>query len=132
MTAPASQRRRGFLLLEVVVALLLFSLGLVGMLRLQARASQLSVDTEDRSRAALLANEMVASIWAQRTLTVDAATLLAWQTKVSTPSAGGLLDGLGIVDNTDPQLAVITITWRPVARLAEVGQHQYITKVVLP
>jgi hypothetical protein len=36
------------------------------------------------------------------------------------------------VDNTDPQLAVITITWRPVAGKAEVGQHQYITKVVLP
>jgi type IV pilus assembly protein PilV len=132
MTAPASQRRRGFLLLEVVVALLLFSLGLVGMLRLQARASQLSVDTEDRSRAALLANEMVASIWAQRTLTVDAATLLAWQTKVSTPSAGGLPGGAGTVDNTDPQLAIIAITWIPVAGKAEVGQHQYITKVVLP
>jgi len=132
MTAAALQRRRGFLLLEVVVALLLFSLGLVGMLKLQARASQLSVDTEDRSRAALLANEMVASMWAQRTLTVDADTKQAWQTKVSTPSSGGLADGQGIVDNTDPQLAVITITWRPVAGKAEVGQHQYITKVVLP
>ncbi len=132
MTTPKAQRRRGFLLLEVVVALLLFSLGLLGMVKLQASASQLSVDAEDRSRAALLANEMVASMWAQRTLQVDDATKLAWQTKVSTPAAGGLNAGSGDVNNDDPLLAVITVTWSPVTRKAELGEHQYITKVVMP
>jgi type IV pilus assembly protein PilV len=132
MTARAHQRLRGFLLLEVVVALLLFSLGLLGMVKLQARASQLAVDAEDRSRAALLANEMVAAMWAQRTLAVDADTLKAWKTKVNTPAAGGLPDGRGDVTLNNPQLAIVTVMWSPVAGKALVGDHQYITKVVIP
>lgn len=128
MTAPEPQRQTGFLLLEVVAALLLFSLGLLGMVQLQARASQLSVDAEDRSRAALLANEMVASMWAQRTLTVDAATLLAWQTKVADPSAG-LPGGRAGVNNDDPRLAIISIAWMPTARQADIGAHIYTTSV---
>lgn len=132
MTARPPLRQRGFLLLEVVVALLLFSLGLVGMVKLQARASQLAVDAEDRSRAALLANELVASIWAQQSLQVDADTLKAWQTKVGAPDSGGLPGGAGAIDTSNPDLAVITITWEPVARPAETGEHQYITKVVKP
>jgi type IV pilus assembly protein PilV len=132
MNTPARPVQRGFLLLEVVAALLLFSLGLLGMIQLQARASQLSIDAEDRSRAALLANEMVASMWAQRKLKVDDATLLAWQAKVADPAAGGLQDGRGVVNNNDPALAIITVMWTPVAGQTVRLDHQYSTSVVMP
>jgi type IV pilus assembly protein PilV len=132
MSARKPLRQQGFLLLEVVAALLLFSLGLLGMIQLQARASQLSVDAEDRSRAALLANEMVASMWAQRTLKVDDATLKTWQDKVSTPSAGGLAGGRGEVDTDVADLAIITIIWSPVAGQTVKTEHRYTTSVVMP
>jgi type IV pilus assembly protein PilV len=132
MTTPLVRRQRGFLLLEVVAALLLFSIGLLGMIQLQARASQLSVDAEDRSRAALLANEMVASMWAQRKLKVDDATLKAWQGKVSTPSAGGLLGAEGKVDHSVPALATISIEWSPVVGQTTTFNHKYTTSVVMP
>lgn len=134
--SPGAQRRQaGFLLLEVVVALLLFSLGIGGMLRLQARASQLALAAEDRGRASSLANELVATMWAQRTLNVNATDLATWTTKVGNMGAGGLPNGVGAVtlDNaTTPQLATITITWTPIARDASDSAHQYITRVVLP
>jgi type IV pilus assembly protein PilV len=133
MNSRVRHGQAGFLLLEVVAALLLFSLGLLGMVQLQARASQLSVDAEDRSRAALLANEMVASMWAQRTLTVDDATLQAWQSKVADTAAGGLPGGRALVINDQPRLAVISIAWKIDDRLAnDVRVHRYITQVVMP
>jgi type IV pilus assembly protein PilV len=136
LMSPATLRRQaGFLLLEVVVALLLFSLGIGGMLRLQARASQLALAAEDRGRASSLANELVATMWAQRTLNVNATDLSTWTSKVGNMSAGGLPNGVGAVtlDNPSaPQLATITITWRPIARDTTDTAHQYITKVVLP
>jgi len=134
MNAHPSRALRGFLLLEVVVALLLFSLGLLGMVQLQARASQLSVDAEDRSRAALLANELVASMWAQRTVQVDNATLLAWQTKVADTAAAGQPAGRAqlVIDTADPRLAVIRIDWKPDTRDPDVLLHRYITSVTVP
>lgn len=125
--------QRGFMLLEVVVALILFSLGLVGMLKLQARASQVASASEDRNRAALLANEMVSSMWAQRNLKVDDGTKSTWQGKVGDPQAGGLPNGSGAVTFDDPQLATITIEWDAASgRAQDSTHHKYITKVVMP
>jgi type IV pilus assembly protein PilV len=135
MNSRVRHGQAGFLLLEVVAALLLFSLGLLGMVQLQARASQLSVDAEDRSRAALLANEMVASMWGQRNLTVDDATLQAWQKKAADPKAGGLPDGRAQVTLVTPRLAVISIGWKADLRLADQADgrvHRYVTQVVMP
>jgi type IV pilus assembly protein PilV len=60
------RRSRGFTLLETLVALLVFSVGLLGIVALQARSIQLSVDGEDRNRAALLADEVISAMWAAR------------------------------------------------------------------
>jgi len=82
----------------------------------------------------LLANELVASMWAQRTVQVDNATLLAWQTKVANPEAGGLPGGLGqlVIDTVDPRLAVIRIGWKPDTRDPKALLHTYMTSVTVP
>ena len=53
-------------LIEVLVSLLIFSFGFLGLIGMQARAVQLSTDAEDRSRAALLANDIVTTMWTQK------------------------------------------------------------------
>ncbi|MFT7723136.1 MAG: type IV pilus modification protein PilV [Roseateles sp.] len=59
MTTPARPGQRGVLLLEVLVALLIFSLGVLGLVGLQASAAKQSGETKYRADATLLANELL-------------------------------------------------------------------------
>lgn len=54
---------RGFMLLEVLVALLIFALGVLGLVGLQANAVKQSGQAKYRADATLLANEMVGTMW---------------------------------------------------------------------
>jgi type IV pilus assembly protein PilV len=103
----------GVALLEVLVAVLLFSLGLLGLIGLQARAVSFSVDAEDRNRAAILANELVATMWLNRSTTLSADALKAWNKRVGDPQSGGLPGGNGTVSPVGTgNAADVTITWQ--------------------
>lgn len=121
---------RGMALIEVLVAVLLFSIGLLGLLGLQTRAVQYSVQAEDQNRAALLAADLGAAMLAQGNLNVDAATLLTWQQRVADPAAGGLPNGAGAVAIAG-NLATITVSWRQPAARADTS-NRYVTQVVAP
>jgi len=103
----------GVALLEVLVAVLLFSLGLLGLIGLQARAVSFSVDAEDRNRAAILANELVATMWLNRSTTLSTDALKAWNKRVGDPQSGGLPGGNGTVSPVGTgNAADVTITWQ--------------------
>lgn len=51
------------MLLEVLIALLIFALGVLGLVGLQANAVRQSSDTQHRAEAALLANELIGQMW---------------------------------------------------------------------
>ena len=53
---------RGFTLIEVLISILVFSFGLLGAAAMQAVAVQAATQNGDRSRAGLLANEMVSTL----------------------------------------------------------------------
>jgi type IV pilus assembly protein PilV len=133
-TAARALRRRslrqqaGFTLIEVLVVLLLFSVGLLGLVGLQAKATQISTSGEDSTRAALLANEMASAMWAANSVTNGAATEGAWNTRVGNTAAGGLPNGVGTAVVTNC-VATITVTWRAPQ---ETATHQYVTQVVIP
>lgn len=60
------QRRNaqaGVLLLEVLIALLIFSLGVLGLVGLQASAAKQSSQSKYRADATLLANELIGQMW---------------------------------------------------------------------
>ena len=144
MTTPAtpsrSQRRaggplppqRGATLIEVLVALLILSFGVLGVAALHGRAIQYAIDAEDRNRAALLANELASAMWLARSTSLASATVSAWQTRVSTATASGLPNGSGAVATDGAGLATITVTWRPPSRPVAAGNLHYVTKVLLP
>jgi len=58
------QQGRGFMLLEVLIALLIFSLGVLGLVGLQANATKESGQSQYRAQAVMLADELVGMMWA--------------------------------------------------------------------
>lgn len=54
---------QGSVLIEALIALLIFSLGILTMISLQAATVELSSDAKYRSDASLLANELIGQMW---------------------------------------------------------------------
>lgn len=129
----------GVALLEVLVSLLLFSFGLLGMAGLMTRAVTVSVDAEDRNRAALLANEIASTMWLKGSIAVDTT---AWQARVSDLAGGGLPNATLTVTAVSgatnsagtANAADIAIAWRAVTRDAAAANagSRLVTRVVLP
>jgi type IV pilus assembly protein PilV len=109
MNAPADFRARrrppahGFALLEVLLALLLFSLGILGLLGLQAHAISSESDAQDRNRAALIADRCASQMQLQAhglSMTSGAVNVAAtlkslcvsdaWSAYLQTPAQSGL------------------------------------------
>ena len=118
-------------LLEVLISLLIFSLGMLGFVGLQARATQLSVDSEDRTRAALMANEIVSAMWTQRTTSLPAATTTAWQTRLQDPTVAGLPNATGTIADVGG-VVTVTVTWKSPAQPAAAASSVYSTTLVMP
>jgi type IV pilus assembly protein PilV len=122
---------RGISLIEVLVVLVLFSFGLIGMVGLQARAVQTSVGAEDSARAALLASDLAARMWGERSLNLDSAAIDDWNDRVADPTQGGLPNGAGTV-TVASGVATITVTWKPPHEPAAAASNVYRTQVQMP
>ena len=133
LRAPRTRRQRGVALLEVMVSILLFSIGLLGLLGLQARAISMSVDAEDRNRAALFANEIASSMWLSNSSVVDVdAGSPSWKDRVKDATASGLSKGLVTVTAVTPRSADIQITWKAPQRDDSEQDSRLVTRVTLP
>ncbi len=128
--AMRAHRAHGMSLIEVLVAVLLISFALLGLMSLQARALQFSVDSEDSTRAALLASELASGMWANGSVTVPAADLTAWQARVANATVAGLPNGVGTVTVVG-DTATILLTWQP-PRAPALSTNRYQTSVVIP
>jgi len=128
--SPARASQSGVALIEVLVSVLLFSLGILGLIGLQSRAISLSIDAEDRNRAALIANDIASVMWTTRTVAIDAA---AWTTRARVLENGGLPGAnVQITSNTTTNTADILITWSPPQRATGEQASRLTTRVTLP
>jgi type IV pilus assembly protein PilV len=117
----------GVVLLEALIAILIFSIGILAIVGLQSTAVKTAADARYRSDAAFLAGELVSQIWsdapnvAQYEYPGSGAVpgrLTGWMTRVSSRLPG--TDPTGgtppIIDHsTDPTLGNIvdiTVRWR--------------------
>jgi len=143
MTAPACPRRasRGFTLIEVLISILIFSVGILGAIGMQAKLQQSTTQNGDRARASMLANELASQMWARQTVdTSSDATLAtayaAWQTRVATSTgtgATGLPNGAGsALYNSSKKTSTITITWKAPNAAAAAASSSFSTSVVIP
>ena len=59
-----SKKQRGIMLIEGLIAILIFSLGILAMVGMQARAISQTSQAKYRTDAAFLANKIIAQMWA--------------------------------------------------------------------
>ena len=130
MKTQIQHSQTGAGLIEVLVSILIFSFGILGLVALHARGTQLSIDAEDRNRAALLANEIATEMWTMQSVNLTAAAIEAWQARVANAQASGLPQGAGNVV-VNGNVADITVTWRPPSRAAG-DASRLTTQVVMP
>jgi len=148
-TLPAKDSQQGSVLLEALIAFLIFAMGLLGVIGLQATAINNTLDARYRSDAAFLANQIIAQIWADSlpdTTTVPTSYVVrptyacnpctstngnlstqAWVTQIQS----GFLPGVTDVAN-QPIIAIVgnqvTITLKWQAPQGQQQAHNYVTK----
>lgn len=62
----SSRPQRGFMLLEALIALLIFSIGVLGIVGLQASMTKAQTGSKFRADAAFLAQRLVGGMWSDR------------------------------------------------------------------
>jgi len=140
---PARRHRRqqeGVMLLEALIAILIFSIGILGVVGLQATAVQQSTEARYRAEAAHLAEQLLGTMWtSQRDVATlqtqfstcpDAAACAgyqAWFTKVRST-----LPGVQAASPTEPSVSVdpigivtISVFWRSPGQAADEAAHRY-------
>lgn len=144
----AARRQAGVLLLEALIAILIFSLGVLSIVQLQAVSVKQATDAEFRATAALLASDLVSRMWGtDRTLatltdlygTSSGKGYEAWYQTVKASHlpgvAGAPNDDMPTVNIAPaPGLsgaaeATITLSWQAPGK--DEARHEYVTVVVL-
>jgi type IV pilus assembly protein PilV len=121
---------RGFMLLEVLVAILIFSVGVLGIVGLQAAMTKAQTGSKFRADASFLAQRVIASMWSDRTSLANYASASCtsntrcneWAAAVARalPNGAGAVTVTALPDGTDPSTGAVvaanvtvTITWQP-------------------
>jgi type IV pilus assembly protein PilV len=90
----AARQQSGIMLLEALIAVLIFSLGILTVIALQATAIKLTSDAKYRTNATLLANRLIGQMW------VSGGDLAALKTNFET---GGAAYALWLADVADKE-----------------------------
>jgi len=94
----------GFALIEGLIAILIFSLGILGLVGLQATTTQSTTVAKTRVDASFIASQRIADIWG------DLANLAA-KAETNTPIAS-LPEGKRTTKIEDTNLVTVSVTWK--------------------
>jgi type IV pilus assembly protein PilV len=107
-------KQKGVMLLEVLIAILIFSFGILSIVGLQAVSIKGASEAKYRSDASFLANELIGQMWMDRAnITTSYAASTDWKNRVAATLPGGSGTVVVAVDpNVSPQLrATVTVQW---------------------
>lgn len=118
----------GVMLLEALIGILIFSLGILAMVGLQAMSIRLATDSRDRAEAANLAGQLVGEMWLNR------AALASYQYAGSGTPPAALTNWITQVGDSLPNAAtyppivnVSPVTWTTVVPAASLGSQTTVT-----
>lgn len=128
----STRRMRGVALIEALVSMLLFSMGVLALVGLQSTMVRAQSDAKIRADAAYLASEATGKMWSDlQNITAYNGTGCAtqtrckeWQDKIADELPGGT--GAITVD-TSTKDVTITIGWQAADR----NQHQFVTHTTI-
>jgi type IV pilus assembly protein PilV len=136
------KQQTGSMLLEGLIAILIFSMGILAVVGLQAGSIKASSDAKYRSDASLLANQLIGQMWASdrtpatlqtKFSSPGGASYAAWQTDVTAALPGvannppTVLLTPAVGTTTTSSLVTITIFWKMPSEPATAPTHQYTT-----
>lgn len=124
------KNQSGMLLIEALIAVLIFSFGLLGLVGLQAVSTQNATNAEERTRATMLANDIVSVMWVKKTLN-PIAEVDTWKALIADGTKSGLNSATGDVSIAGG-VATVTITWKSPSKKATENSNQYVTSVAMP
>lgn len=118
--ASTHTRQQGFSIIEGLLAILIFSVGVLAMVGLQATSTKAITDVKFRIDASYLANEIIGQMWVddhttatlQNNYNTGGAKYLPWRTEVqsSLPNAATNPPTVSIDANN---IATVTVFWTP-------------------
>jgi len=74
MNFKSQRTQQGVVLLEALIGILIFSIGILAMMSMQGTAMRATIDAKYRSEASFLANEIIGEMWVDRTNLASYAT----------------------------------------------------------
>ncbi len=111
--------QKGVMLLEALIAMLIFSIGILALIAMQGRAVAYSTDAKLRSDASFLANEIISQVWVDRANLANYALpggsspeVVAWVAKVNAAMPGSTLAGNAPTIAVDTATGAIDVTIR--------------------
>jgi len=119
MTRPAARNSQGgAMLLEAMIGILIFSIGILAMIAMQGLAVGYVSDAKYRSDAAFLANELIGQIWVDRGNLANyvypggsAANLATWVARVNASLPGTTATPPTVAVDTVTGTVTVTIGW---------------------
>lgn len=124
MRLNTAQSQQGSILLEGLIAILVFSMGVLAIIGLQASAMKTVSDAQYRLEAAYLANRLVSSLWTAGSSGIEnyglpggsSPDLARWLADVSNRLPGVDTHAPTVVINGDATTgytATVTVFWQP-------------------
>jgi len=130
-----ARRQAGFTLIEALVSILIFSLGILAIVGLQVTAVRQSSNAKYRSDAALLANRLIGEMWVtdrlasnlQTNFNTGAAQYNTWAAAVQGTLPGSTGANAPTVAVAANGQVTITVFWKAPNEQAADPVHQYTT-----
>lgn len=136
MVSSISKSQSGVMLLEALIGILIFSVGILALIGMQAIAMRATVDAKYRSEASFLANEIVGVMWG------DAGNLTNYTT-ATCPSVIRCQEWLDRVEQRLPNATggnaptivvagrqvTVTVRWLRPGEIGAASNHQVIAQV---
>lgn len=149
----AHRPQRGFTLIEGLVSILIFSIGVLALVGLQTTSIRQSTQSQYRGDASLLANELVGGMWAAEGMAINTASAalahasflaelqaqyagasgsggaqyMAWFARVSAALPGTAANQPSVVVNGATGQVTITISWKAPNEPAAEPVHNFVT-----
>jgi type IV pilus assembly protein PilV len=135
--ASAPKQQSGMALLEALVGMLIFSIGILALMGLQAQAIRNTIEAKYRNEASYLANQIVGYMWVDRAVLTDYDTgtgsndnMENWRDQVA-----ALLPGVTAGGTNSPMIDVaggsvtVTIFWKLPGTSSEVRQFRVLAQI---
>jgi type IV pilus assembly protein PilV len=97
---PISAREEGVMLIEALIAILIFSIGILAVVGMQATAIKNVTESKSRSEAAFLAEELMAQMWIDQNISTGAVQVNTSNVNVANynyPGSGSVPARLGTI-----------------------------------